>query len=71
MVTSVVAAIGKIKVFEKKCQKIPFGWGMDDEGSVTDDLKKVQSGGTGSTTSSGSYKDCGLTLLRDNKYMGA
>ncbi len=70
MATSVVA-IGKIKVFEKKGQKIPMGWGMDDDGNVTDDPKKVQSGGPGALLPLGStdilrsYKGYGLALMVD------
>ena len=51
MATSVVA-IGKIKVFEKKDEKIPMGWGMDDNGNVTDDSKKIQSRGPGALLAS-------------------
>ncbi len=70
MATSVVA-IGKIKVFEKKGEKIPMGWGMNDRGDVTDDPKKVQSGGPGALLPLGStdilrsYKGYGLALLVD------
>ena len=70
MATSVVA-IGKIKVFEKKEEKIPMGWGIDDDGNVTDDPKKVQSGGPGALLPLGStdilrsYKGYGLALLVD------
>lgn len=70
MATSVVA-IGKIKVFEKKEEKIPMGWGLDDTGAVTDDPVKVQSGGPGvllpldSTEELRSYKGYGLALLVD------
>ncbi len=70
MATSVVS-IGKIKVFEKKGEKIPMGWGIDDDGAVTGDPKKVQSGGPGallplgSTEELRSYKGYGLALLVD------
>ena len=70
MATSVVA-IGKIKVYEKKDEKIPMGWGLDDNGTVTEDPKKVQSGGPGallplgSTEELRSYKGYGLALLVD------
>jgi len=70
MATSVVA-IGKIKVYEKKDEKIPVGWGLDDNGTVTDDPKKVQSGGPGallplgSTEELRSYKGYGMALLVD------
>jgi L-2-hydroxycarboxylate dehydrogenase (NAD+) len=46
MATSTVP-IGRIKVYEKKGEKIPLGWALDDDGIVTDDPKKVQSGGPG------------------------
>ncbi|MFC2144740.1 Ldh family oxidoreductase [Actinomycetota bacterium] len=70
MATSVVP-IGKVKVFEKKGEKIPMGWGIDDDGIVTDDPKKVQSGGPGAVLPLGStdilrsYKGYGLALLVD------
>ena len=70
MATSVVA-IGKVKVFEKKAEKIPMGWGIDDDGNVTDDPKNVQSGGPGALLPLGStdilrsYKGYGLALMVD------
>ncbi len=70
MATSVVP-IGKVKVFEKRGEKIPMGWGIDDNGIVTDDPKKVQSGGPGAVLPLGStdilrsYKGYGLALLVD------
>jgi LDH2 family malate/lactate/ureidoglycolate dehydrogenase len=70
MATSDVA-IGKIKVFEKRGQKIPMGWGIDDNGNVTDDPKKVQSGGPGALLPLGStdilrsYKGYGMALMVD------
>jgi len=70
MATSVVP-IGRVKVFEKKGEKIPMGWGIDDDGIVTDDPKKVQSGGPGAVLPLGStdilrsYKGYGLALLVD------
>lgn len=70
MATSVVA-IGRIKVFEKKGEKIPMGWGVDDVGNVTDDPKKIQSGEPGALLPLGftdvlkSYKGYGLALLVD------
>ena len=70
MATSVVAIV-KIKVYEKKDEKIPMGWGLDDNGTVTEDPKKVQSGGPGallplgSTEELRSYKGYGMALLVD------
>jgi len=68
MATSVVP-IGRIKVFEEKGEKIPIGWGIDDDGNVTDDPKKVQSGGPGALMPLGGidvmrgYKGYGLAFL--------
>ena len=70
MATSVVP-IGKVKVFEKKGEKIPMGWGIDDDGIITDDPKKVQSGGPGALLPLGStdilrsYKGYGMALMVD------
>jgi LDH2 family malate/lactate/ureidoglycolate dehydrogenase len=70
MATSTVP-IGKIKVYEKKGLKLPLGWGLDDDGVVTDDPKKVQSGGPGALMPLGGtdimsgYKGYGLALLVD------
>jgi L-2-hydroxycarboxylate dehydrogenase (NAD+) len=70
MATSTVP-IGKMKVYEKKGQKIPLGWGIDDDGVVTDDPQKVQSGGPGALMPLGGtdimsgYKGYGLALLVD------
>jgi LDH2 family malate/lactate/ureidoglycolate dehydrogenase len=70
MATSAVA-IGKIKVYEKKEEKIPMGWGIDDNGNVTDNPVNVQSGGPGallplgSTDELRSYKGYGLALMVD------
>ena len=70
MATSVVP-IGRIKVYEKKGQKLPLGWGVDDEGNITDDPTKVKSGGPGALLPLGGsdimrgYKGYGLALLVD------
>jgi L-2-hydroxycarboxylate dehydrogenase (NAD+) len=64
MATSVVP-IGRIKVFEQKDQKIPLGWGIDDDGNVTDDPKKVQSGGPGALMPLG-----GIDIMRGYKGYG-
>jgi LDH2 family malate/lactate/ureidoglycolate dehydrogenase len=70
MATSAVA-VGKIKVYEKKGEKLPMGWGIDDDGNVTDDPVQVQSGGPGallplgSTDELRSYKGYGLALMVD------
>jgi L-2-hydroxycarboxylate dehydrogenase (NAD+) len=68
MATSTVP-IGRIKVYEEKNLKIPLGWGLDDNGNVTDDPKQVQSGGPGALMPLGGidimrgYKGYGLALL--------
>ncbi|MGM0366326.1 MAG: Ldh family oxidoreductase [Actinomycetota bacterium] len=70
MATSTVP-IGKVKVYEKKGEKIPLGWGIDDDGNLTDDPKNVQSGGPGAVTPLGasdimrSYKGYGLAIMVD------
>ena len=70
MATSTVP-IGRIKVYEKQGEKIPLGWGIDDHGVVTDDPKKVQSGGPGALMPLGGtdvmrgYKGYSLAVLVD------
>ncbi|MDD3776746.1 MAG: Ldh family oxidoreductase [Actinomycetota bacterium] len=70
MATSTVP-IGRVKVYEKKGEKIPLGWGIDDNGNLTDDPRKVQSGGPGAVTPLGgsdimrSYKGYGLAIMVD------
>ncbi len=70
MATSTVP-IGRIKVYEKKNEKIPLGWGIDDDGNMTDDPKKVKSGGPGALMPLGGtdimrgYKGYGLALMVD------
>ncbi|MBN1298132.1 MAG: Ldh family oxidoreductase, partial [Actinobacteria bacterium] len=68
MATSVVP-IGRIKVYEEKKEKIPMGWGIDDNGNVTDDPSKVKSGGPGALMPLGGtdimrgYKGYGLGIM--------
>lgn len=68
MATSVVP-IGRIKVYEEKKEKIPLGWGIDNDGNVTDDPNKVKSGGPGALMPLGGidimrgYKGYGLALM--------
>jgi LDH2 family malate/lactate/ureidoglycolate dehydrogenase len=68
MATSVVP-IGRIKVYEEKKEKIPMGWGIDDDGNVTDDPEKVKSGGPGALMPLGGtdtlrgYKGYGLAVM--------
>ena len=51
------------QVFEKKGEKIPMGWGIDDDGIVTDDPKKVQSGGPGAVLPLGSTDILIMSIL--------
>ncbi len=68
MATSVVP-IGRIKVYEEKKEKIPLGWGIDDNGNVTDDPTQVKSGGPGALLPLGGtdimrgYKGYGLAVM--------
>lgn len=68
MATSAVA-YGKIQVYEKKKEKIPIGWGIDEEGLVTNDPSKIKPGGHGALLPLGGmditagYKGYGLALL--------
>jgi len=68
MATSVVP-IGRIKVYDEKKEKIPAGWGIDDDGNVTEDPKKVKSGGPGALMPLGGtdimrgYKGYGLGIM--------
>ncbi|MBM3704897.1 MAG: Ldh family oxidoreductase [Actinobacteria bacterium] len=68
MATSVVP-IGRIKVYEEKKEKIPMGWGIDDDGNVTEDPEKIRSGGPGALMPLGGtdimrgYKGYGLALM--------
>jgi LDH2 family malate/lactate/ureidoglycolate dehydrogenase len=68
MATSAVA-YGKIQLYEKKKEKIPEGWGIDEQGNVTDDPTKIKPGGHGALLPLGGmeitagYKGYGLSLL--------
>jgi LDH2 family malate/lactate/ureidoglycolate dehydrogenase len=68
MATSAVA-YGKIQVYEKKHEHIPVGWGIDEEGQVTNDPSKIKPGGHGALLPLGGmeitagYKGYGLALL--------
>ncbi len=68
MATSAVA-YGKIQLYEKKKENIPIGWGIDEEGQVTDNPSKIKPGGHGALLPLGGmeitagYKGYGLGLL--------
>jgi LDH2 family malate/lactate/ureidoglycolate dehydrogenase len=68
MATSAVA-YGKIQVYEKKQEKIPIGWGIDEEGVVTNDPSKIKPGGHGALLPLGGmeitagYKGYGMAVF--------
>ncbi|HTX88138.1 MAG TPA: Ldh family oxidoreductase, partial [Bacteroidales bacterium] len=68
MATSAVA-YGKIQVYEKKKEHIPIGWGIDEEGQVTNDPSKIRPGGHGALLPLGGmeitagYKGYGLAVM--------
>jgi len=68
MATSIVP-IGKITVYDKAGEKIPEGWGIDQNGQVTTDPKAVLQGGAllplGGTDLMRGYKGYGLALWVD------
>lgn len=70
MATSAVA-YGKIQVYEKKKEKIPIGWGIDEDGQVTNDPSKIKPGGHGALLPLGGmditagYKGYGLAILSE------
>ena len=70
MATSVVPS-GKIQVYEKLGLKLPYGWGINDEGLITDDPKDIKSGGSGALLPLGGdditagYKGYGLAIAVD------
>ncbi len=68
MATSAVA-YGKIQVYEKKKEKIPIGWGIDEDGNVTNEPSRIKPGGHGALLPLGGmeitagYKGYGLAVL--------
>jgi len=68
MATSAVA-YGKIQLYEKKKEHIPIGWGVDEDGNVTNEPSKIRPGGHGALLPLGGmditagYKGYGLALL--------
>jgi len=68
MATSIVP-IGKVTVYDKSGYSMPEGWGIDREGQVTSDPKKVLQGGAlmplGGIDLMRGYKGYGLALLVD------
>ena len=70
MATSAVA-YGKIQLYEKKHEHIPIGWGIDEDGKVTNDPSMIKPGGHGALLPLGGmditagYKGYGLGLLAE------
>jgi LDH2 family malate/lactate/ureidoglycolate dehydrogenase len=70
MATSAVS-YGKIQMYEKKHEHIPIGWGIDEEGQVTNDPSKIKPGGHGALLPLGGmditagYKGYGLAILAE------
>jgi len=68
MATSAVS-YGKIQIYEKKHEHIPIGWGIDEDGQVTNEPSKIKPGGHGALLPLGGmevtagYKGFGLSLL--------
>lgn len=68
MATSIVP-IGRVTVYEKNGKSIPAGWGIDDEGKVTENPSAVLNGGAlmplGGIELMRGYKGYGLALMVD------
>ncbi len=68
MATSIVP-IGRITVYEKAGKEIPTGWGVDENGKLTNDPGRVLHGGAlmplGGIDILAGYKGYGLSLLVD------
>ena len=68
MATSIVP-IGRVAVYQKEGKSIPAGWGIDQEGNVTDAPAEVINGGAlmalGGTALMRGYKGYGLGLMVD------
>lgn len=70
MATSAVA-YGKIQVYEKKKEQIPYGWGIDEEGYVTENPARIKPGGHGALLPlggmeiNGGYKGYGLAIMSE------
>ena len=68
MATSIVP-IGRVAVYQKNGKPIPPGWGIDDQGQITEDPARVIDGGAlmplGGPELMRGYKGYGLALLVD------
>lgn len=70
MATSAVA-YGKIQVYEKKKEQIPYGWGIDEEGYITENPSRIKPGGHGALLPlggleiNGGYKGYGLAIMSE------
>lgn len=68
MATSVVP-IGRIEVYRRRGEEVPFGWGADADGHPTTDPDRIMEGGglmpLGGPAASGGYKGYGLAAMVD------
>ncbi|MBA4376317.1 MAG: malate dehydrogenase [Anaerolinea sp.] len=68
MATSIVP-IGRVSVYQKEGKKIPAGWGVNNNGNITEDPAQVISGGAlmplGGPEIMRGYKGYGLALMVD------
>jgi LDH2 family malate/lactate/ureidoglycolate dehydrogenase len=68
MATSVVA-MNKVDLAGAKGEKVPFGWGLDEEGNASDDPKTIWNSHRllplGGTRELGSHKGYGLAIMVD------
>lgn len=68
MATSVVP-IGRVEVYRRRGEEVPYGWGADADGHPTTDPDKIMDGGglmpLGGPAESGGYKGYGLAAMVD------
>ena len=68
MATSAVA-MGKLEIAEREGRRIPDGWGVDEAGGPSTDIRGIRASGgllpLGSTAETSSYKGYGLGMLVD------
>jgi LDH2 family malate/lactate/ureidoglycolate dehydrogenase len=68
MATSAVA-MGKLEIAEREGREIPTGWGVDEAGSQSRDVRGIRASGgllpLGSSAETSSYKGYGLGMLVD------
>uniref|UniRef100_A0A8C4Q6Z6 Malate dehydrogenase n=1 Tax=Eptatretus burgeri TaxID=7764 RepID=A0A8C4Q6Z6_EPTBU len=66
MATSSVA-LGKVELYARNNEKVPYGWGCDHQGKVTENPEEVLDGGgllsLGGSELTGGYKGYGLSMM--------